>query len=167
VIEDAASAQAFIEKLKAVPYKRARRTSISGGIEASLKQFERLTLAATRQVIDISGDGANNDGPGIERTRDKALQRNITLNGLPVMMKRPNIGYMDIDNLDDYYSDCVIGGAGSFMIPIRTPKEFLSATKQKLILEIANTAPQVTLVRDKVDCFIGEKMRRERWGDRF
>jgi Protein of unknown function (DUF1194) len=167
IIEDEATAENFVRKLQAIPYKRAWRTSISGGIDFSLQQFDRLPFTPTRRVIDVSGDGANNDGQGIERTRDKVVEQNVIINGLPIMLKRPNVGYMDINYLDDYYTDCVIGGAGSFMLPIRTPQEFLSATKQKLILEIANIAPRITLARNKVDCFIGEKLRRERWGERF
>ena len=65
----------------------------------------------------------------------------ITINGLPLMLKRPNLGTMDIDNLDDYYEDCVIGGPGAFVVPIREREQFVEATRTKLVLEIAGREP--------------------------
>ena len=49
----------------------------------------------------------------------------------------PTPGTMDIENLDVYYEDCVIGGPGSFVIPIRERAQFIEATRQKLVQEVA------------------------------
>ena len=59
-------------------------------------------------MIDISGDGANNQGRPVTNARNDALERGIIINGLPIMLKRG--GYWDIEHLDLYYRDCVIGG---------------------------------------------------------
>jgi hypothetical protein len=69
-----------------------------------------------------------------------------------------------------YYEDCVIGGAGAFVIPIRDRSEFVKATRTKLILEVAGREPEVRVVpasadKPRVSCTIGEKVWRERWGD--
>ena len=40
-------------------------------------------------MIDVSGDGANNNGPPVTVTRDEVLAKGITINGLPIMLKRP------------------------------------------------------------------------------
>ena len=48
---------------------------------------------------------------------------------------------MDIDNLDIYYEDCVIGGPGAFVIPIRERDQFKEAIRTKLVLEIAGRTP--------------------------
>ena len=61
----------------------------------------------------------------------------ITINGLPLMLNRPNSFSMDIDNLDIYFEDCVIGGPGAFVIPVRDRAQFKEAIRTKLILEIA------------------------------
>ena len=53
------------------------------------------------------------------------------------MLKRPTAATLDIENLDIYYEDCVIGGPGSFVIPIREREQFKEATRTKLVLEIA------------------------------
>ena len=49
---------------------------------------------------------------------------------------------MDIEKLDIYYEDCVIGGPGAFVIPIREREQFNEATRTKLVLEIAGRTPE-------------------------
>ena len=53
---------------------------------------------------------------------------------------------MDIDNLDVYYEDCVIGGPGAFVIPIKEREQFNEAIRTKLVLEIAGRTPQARVV---------------------
>lgn len=59
--------------------------------------FDRNGYAGARQVIDVSGDGANNQGMSVEDC-DAALARGIVINGLPIMLKRPNFGYWTSPN---------------------------------------------------------------------
>jgi hypothetical protein len=104
-------------------------------------------------------------------TRDDALVAGITINGLPIMLKRPTPGTMDIENLDVYYEDCVTGGPGSFVIPIRDRAQLIEATRQKLVLEIAGRTPEPRVIKasaekPRISCTIGEKMRQERWAGR-
>ena len=40
--------------------------------------------------------------------------------------------------LDWYYEDCVIGGPGAFMIPVRGLEAFPEGTRTKLVLDIAS-----------------------------
>jgi hypothetical protein len=76
---------------------------------------------------------------------------------------------MDIENLDIYYEDCVVGGPGSFVIPIREREKFVEATRTKLVLEVAGREPTPRLVpvsadKPRISCTIGEKMWQDRWG---
>src|SRR5262249_48781326 len=85
------------------------------------------------------------------------------------MLKRPNSFTMDIENLDIYYEDCVIGGPGAFVVPIREREQFKEATRTKLVLEIAGRTPErrVTQVQaraPRVSCTVGERMWRGRAG---
>ena len=48
------------------------------------------------------------------------------------MLKRLD-GMWDIDNLDLYFRDCVIGGPGAFMIPVREKAQFAEAIRIKVI----------------------------------
>ena len=68
--------------------------------------------------------------------RDELVAKGIVINGLPIMLKLP-AGFFDLADLDLYYADCVIGGTGAFMIPIKEKSEFQTATRRKLLLEIA------------------------------
>jgi hypothetical protein len=118
VIDGRASAEAFADKLKEAPIRRARRTSISGALKFSAALFGQ-GYQGIRRVIDVSGDGTNNDGELIEPMRDEVLSRGIIINGLPIMLKTPYTSMIDIPDLDIYYEDCVIGGPGSFVIAIK------------------------------------------------
>jgi hypothetical protein len=131
--------------------------------------FDDSGYKGLRRVIDVSGDGANNSGPLVVPARDDVLAAGITINGLPIMLKRPYVGTMDIDNLDVYYEDCVIGGPGAFVIPIREREKFIEATRTKLVLEIAGRQPEAKVrpassEAPRISCTIGEKMWQERWG---
>jgi hypothetical protein len=67
-------------------------------------------------VIDIPGDGANNHGRLVTAAWDEAVAQGVTINGLPLMLKRPD-GLRDIEDLALYFRVSVIGGPGAFMIP--------------------------------------------------
>jgi len=122
MIDGPESADAVAAEIARAPIRRASRTSISGGLRFAKPLFDDSGYRGLRRVIDVSGDGANNAGPLVELIRDDVLAAGITINGLPIMLKRPYKGTMDMDNLDEYYEDCVIGGPGAFVIPIRSAK---------------------------------------------
>jgi hypothetical protein len=101
--------------------------------------------------------------------RDEAISKGIVINGLPIMVKEPSYSTMDIENLDWYYEDCVIGGPGSFVVAIKDRDKFKEAIRTKLLLEVAGLTPErpVIPVADKeprVSCLIGEKIWQDRWG---
>ena len=170
VIDGPESADSFAAEITNAPYRRASRTSISGAINFGRALFDNSGYRGLRRVIDVSGDGANNAGPLVALTRDETVAAGITINGLPIMLKRSNMGYVDAEELDVYYEDCVIGGTGAFVVPIRDRSEFVKATRTKLILEIAGLQPDARVIpasaeKPRVSCTIGEKVWRERWGD--
>jgi hypothetical protein len=142
IIEDRASAEAFVAELAAAPLRRARRTSISGAIEYASPKFAENDIESTRQVIDISGDGPNNSGPFAPLARDAALESGIVINGLPIINDRPNpFGLFTMRELDLYFENCVIGGPGAFIVVAESFDDFASAVLSKLILEIADIRP--------------------------
>lgn len=142
-INSAATAEAFAAELENRQISRARRTSISTAISMSASLFEESGFAGRRRVIDVSGDGPNNGGRPVVPVRDEALAKGIIINGLAIMLPRTSGAYsfFDIPDLDRYYAACVIGGPGSFVLPIKTRAEFATATRQKLLLEIAGLMP--------------------------
>jgi hypothetical protein len=151
------------------PIRRASRTSISGAINFAMPLFEENPYRGLRRVIDISGDGPNNNGAPVTGARDAAIAKGITINGLPIMVKEPSYSTMDIDNLDFYYEDCVIGGPGAFVVTIKDRDKFKEAIRTKLVLEVAGRTPERRVIpvverEPRVSCMIGEKIWQDRWG---
>lgn len=168
VLDNSESLMAFADKIASTPLSRAQRTSIASAIDFSTKLIEETEVVATRRVIDISGDGPNNQGRAVEQARDDTLAKGIVINGLPIMLRKP--GYLDIPELDAYYRDCVIGGQGSFMVPVRERDQFVNAIKTKILLEIANLTPPRNLIEKiqnppRANCMTGEMQWRDRWNN--
>jgi len=169
LIDGPETADAVASEILKTPIRRASRTSISGAIYFAMPLFEQNPYHGIRRVIDISGDGPNNNGAPVLGARDEALSKGIVINGLPIMVKEPSYSTMDIDNLDWYYEDCVIGGPGSFVVSIKDREKFKEAIRTKLLLEVAGKEPErrIVPVADKeprISCLIGEKIWQDRWG---
>jgi hypothetical protein len=150
--ESPETADAVAREIARAPYRRAPRTSIYGALQFAKPLFEASGYHGHRQVIDVSGDGVNNMGPPVAQMRDDVLAGGITINGLPIMLRRRS-GYglwgMAFEHLDVYYEDCVIGGPGSFVISIRERDQFKEATRNKLVQEVAGVTPRVVPVQSK------------------
>lgn len=149
-LEGAEDAISFAEQLARAPIGRAPRTSISGAIDFSVRLLQARPGNAIRQVIDISGDGANNQGRKVTDARDEAVAKGFTINGLPLLLKRRTASAFDVENLDEHYRDCVIGGSGSFMMPVYDRSQFAEAIKTKIIREIAGREPAARLIPAQV-----------------
>jgi len=112
-----------------------RRTSISGAIEYARIEIDLNEFKGLRRVIDISGDGPNNDGTPVERARDRALSDGLVINGLP-LMTYDGTSPWGIPDLDRYYEACVIGGPGAFVVPVLAWEDFPMAVRRKIVLEL-------------------------------
>ncbi len=192
IIDSEKSARAFADKLAAEDVFGEQRTSISTALIKATELLETNDIASYRQVIDVSGDGANNAGPLVAPVRDEVVKRGITINGLPIMLNKPR-EYYDIDHLDRYYKHCVIGGESAFIAPVYDLKHLAATIRKKLVMEIASidvapeAAPiqfaeadtpddagtpgvvrvQLKLPAEKTDCEIGEKVWGGGGGGRF
>jgi hypothetical protein len=169
LIDGAAAAQAVSDEMARAPVRRAFRTSIAGALIFAAGLFENNGYRGLRRVIDVSGDGTNNQGPLVTQVRDEVIAKGIVINGLPIMLKEPQPNSIDIKDLDIYYEDCVIGGPGAFVVPIREREKFKEAIRTKLVLDIARyEAPGVVPVSaeaPRISCTIGEAMWQRRFGN--
>lgn len=159
LIDGPESAAQFASALEVRPFGGYLGTSISGALIHASSLFDRNGFDGERQVIDISGDGPNNSGLPVTSARDAAIAAGIVVNGLPIVI-RPSPTFPDIDL---YYGNCVIGGPGSFLLPIRTAGEFATAIRRKLILEVSGETPPAHILPvsgEPVDCLKGERDRR-------
>jgi hypothetical protein len=174
LVEGRDSANAFAAQLEQQPTHRAARTSISGALDFAVKLLGDSPVAPMRRVIDVSGDGPNNQGRPVQVARAAALAAGITINGLPIMLKAP--GYFDIPDLDLYYRDCVIGGPGAFLVPARDRDQFREAIRHKILMEVAGSGEERRFgARSLVlptqaegrtaNCLAGEMQWRDRMGN--
>ncbi|WP_421858171.1 DUF1194 domain-containing protein [Oricola sp.] len=169
LIASAADAERVAQSLRANYSAGQRRTSISGAIGRATTLLESVPYEPLRRVIDISGDGPNNQGLPVTEARDAALATGITINGLPLMTLSGPGAAFGIDDLDRYYVRCVIGGPGAFMVPVDDWGQFAEAVRRKLVLEIGGltpaqppVVPAQLILEEPYDCLIGEKIWRQR-----
>jgi hypothetical protein len=162
IIDSEESAADFAGRIGGSDSYGLRGTSISGALIFATGLIGASPYNEERRVIDVSGDGPNNIGSPVEEARDSAVSAGIVINGLPMLI-RPSPTYK---HLDRYYGDCVIGGPGSFMLPVYDIQEFATAIRRKLILEVSGAMPEAVIVpiADEevapTDCLKGERDRR-------
>jgi Protein of unknown function (DUF1194) len=162
VIDGPDSARAFADDLAGRDILQSLGTSISAALDFGARSFDAEAFASDRRVIDISGDGPNNYGRPVTEARADAVAEGIVINGLPILIAPSPV----FPAMDRYYSDCVIGGPGAFVLPIYRAEEFAVAIRRKLILEVAGGPVTGSLIpvaaTPPVDCLIGERIRKLR-----
>lgn len=89
-----------------------------------------------RRVIDVAGDGRNNDGISVARTYERQDFTGITVNGLAV-------GEHESDILD-YYAGEVIRGPGAFVELAPRQEDYPDALRRKLLRELQG--PMIGLI---------------------
>ena len=166
LIRTAEDLAAFAERIETHFDPSLRRTSISSALMHARESLSANAFHGLRRVIDVSGDGPNNAGRPVTSARRSVLEDGITINGLPLMTRDGYGAQWHLEDLDDYYYNCVIGGPGAFVIPVREWSEFAEAVRRKLVLEIAGLVPpeRIWKVQNRggtpegYDCMIGEKI---------
>jgi hypothetical protein len=174
VIHDKESAAQFADALMKVPRTHGVNTSISDGIELATRLLDASSFEATQWSIVVSGDGPNNEGHPVTAARDAALNKGITINGLPIVTEADQFDVYYLADLDKYYRGCVIGGPRAFIQVAHGFEDFARAMRRKLVLEISDASqPKPNPLTVKVSngnpsahgyvyergCDIGERMR--------
>jgi hypothetical protein len=131
-IATGAEAEAFAKLVETLPRRQFGGTGIGEGIETSLAELASNGIEASRQVIDVSGDGresASGSATLLPDARRMARERNVIINGLAITQEDPD--------LVDYYDQNLRAGPGSFVIRANTFLDFADAMKIKLLREIS------------------------------
>jgi Protein of unknown function (DUF1194) len=129
VIHDAGTASRFANTIAETTRALDGSTSLSGAIDFSARLLRTNGHNARRRIIDVSGDGSNNQGRPATLARDEAVAAGITINGLPILTEDPT--------LDTYYREHVIGGPAAFLVVAEDFESFSDAILTKLTIEIA------------------------------
>ena len=115
-------------------------------------------------MIDISGDGANNQGRPVTNARNDALERGIIINGLPIMLKRS--GYWDIEHPRPLLPRLRDWWAGSFHDPRPRTRAVRGGGENQARREISEPRSerliQPAQSEQRVNCFAGEAAT-DRW----
>jgi len=143
LINDSVTSNAFADVIAAAARPYSGMTDMSGAINYGASVFVN-NYEGSRQVIDISGDGADND-PGSTSTetanvlaaRNAALAGDVdTINALLV-----DDGGWTPYNPTTYAYSYIIGGTGAFVDVVSTFADFGAALKEKIGEEIQPTIP--------------------------
>ena len=155
IIDGSESAIAFANELERTALFEnhdafRQQTSIVGAIKHSTDLLLGLPWEAERLVINVSGDGANNNPsplrkgvPTLSEARQRSLGDGITINALPVdggggepFLAMDSDGTSYETDIVSYYREQVIGGPGSFLITAEGWEAFPEAIRLKLWREI-------------------------------
>jgi hypothetical protein len=135
----------FSSLLKGMERQFSSKTGIGAALRYCASYLDEAPFRAERAVLDISGDGydnqplAINDGMvPLPQIRDSVVARGIIINGMPILgAAEPLPRYK---SLLEYYAAEVIGGSGSFVEPVENPDDigsFAGALRRKLVAEVA------------------------------
>lgn len=126
------SINAFADAISIAARPFSGGTNIDSAINFGYPRFNTNDYDGSSQVIDVSGDGTSNSTL-TAAARDAALAAGIDrINGLPIG------GSASIEN---FYSNYVVGGDGSFLVSAATFGDFSDAVQKKLELEISGGGP--------------------------
>jgi len=105
------------------------------GLADALAKHERNSTKCFRQVIDVSGDGLNNEGITPDKVYALWDFSKITVNGLAINGSDPlhDSAHQDVMT---YYRRNVLRGNGAFLVIAENFEAFEEAMKKKLLKEI-------------------------------
>jgi hypothetical protein len=123
----------FAERLR--DHSRGRDdmpTALGYALGYAVNRFDSAPLTCQRKVIDVSGDGINNEGFEPVQAYGAFDFANVQVNGLAVSGARPDPV--------SYYRQSVRRGPGAFVVVANGFADYQAAMKRKLIREIRGAA---------------------------
>lgn len=137
LLSTGAESAAFGDSLPGVGQLFQGNTAPQEGINLGVTEILNNSYEGTRLVIDVSGDGAQNDpdtdGGETRDARDSAAANSVTVNGLAILTDQPN--------LDDWYNDNVRTTDG-FVVAAADFNDFERAVNRKVLAEVSGVIPE-------------------------
>ena len=128
-ITDAVSANAFADAIAAATRAYSGLTAPGNAITYATNSIFTNLFTGAREVIDVSGDGRENDGTNTAAARDAALAAGIdTINGLAILTDDASLG--------TWYNNNIKGGSNAFVVAAANFQDFENAVKTKIGREI-------------------------------
>jgi hypothetical protein len=135
LITSPGDAQAFADKVQQTPRFDNQFTCMAKALQVVRdKVLPFLPVAATRTIIDVSGDGRDNCNttPPVDAVRDQLVLAGVTINGLPILEGD------QAATLEDWYAHHVIGGPAAFLVPAHGFSDFERAMRKKFLVEVSS-----------------------------
>ena len=137
LINSVSSSQAFATLVANAARPYSGNTAPGSAINFGAPLFTNA-FDGTRQVMDVSGDGAQNEGASTTAARDAALLAGIDqINGLVILGE---------GGLATWYTNNVLGGSGAFLMTATDFASFENAIKEKIEIEVIGTPEPLTLL---------------------
>ncbi len=143
-ITDATSSASFASAINSSIRAFDASTAPGSAINFVTPQFSSNGFEGGRWVIDVSGDGAQNDGANTLAARNAFLAvvssgegSTKTINGLPILGET---------GLQNFYQNNIQGGTKSFTLPAAGFSDFENAVKTKIGREITNVPEPTSLM---------------------
>lgn len=134
LVEDTASADSFANLISGFTRSSSGLTAPGSAINKATWLFDQNDYDGTRQVIDVSGDGSQNDGANTAAARNNALAAGVdAINGIAILGSE--------SGLEAWYNANIKGGATGFVVAASGFATFGDAIDDKLIKEI-NPVPE-------------------------
>jgi hypothetical protein len=135
ILASDADIERFAAMVASLPRRVNGGTGMGAGLAASLHALETSGIEAVREVVDISGDGAESPARDyvvmMPQARQMATARGVVVNGLAILGEA---------NVEEWYRRNVLIGPGSFLIVARYYADFAEAMRRKLLREITHDA---------------------------
>ncbi len=129
ILRTAEDAVAFADYLDATPrFIEGGSTAIGEALRRALTSINANRYQGERLVVDVSGDGVNNEGADPARWRDRLVAAGVVVNGLVILNEDPN--------LTSFYRSEVVGGPGSFLLTTKDYRSYGAAIEHKLLQEL-------------------------------
>ncbi|MBL8906634.1 MAG: DUF1194 domain-containing protein [Rhizobiales bacterium] len=135
ILTSDADIERFAAMAEALPRRVNGGTGMGAGLAAALRELETSGLEAPREIVDISGDGAESPARDyvvmMPQARQMARSRGVVVNGLAILGEA---------NVEEWYRRNVLVGPGSFLVVARDYEDFAEAMRRKLLREITHDA---------------------------
>jgi Ca-activated chloride channel homolog len=130
-IEEPAQVARLAGRIGAMPRAHAGgNTAVGQALDFAAALFGPPVRDCARWVIDVSGDGDENEGFTIGQARRRAITRGITVNGLAIE------GFGTAQSITNFYRAWVIT-PGGFVETAQGHADFARAMRRKLLRELS------------------------------
>lgn len=136
LITNDATSEAFASAINGTTQLYEGWTAPGSAINFATNLFTNNGYEGTKLVIDVSGDGSQNDGANTATARNNAVNAGFVINGLPILGSEANLA--------TWYQNNIVGGTGSFMITASDFNSFGTAVDQKIQREVNPGIPEPT-----------------------